>query len=210
VTVQFFNAAVIEFKAIEKRTEEDLWRRAELAHKVQQDAAYGDSTLAKFAEKVGVVERTIRQYCQTYQRFGQNGSREPFSALRPLLALNRNAEELAAADRIAAQPNLTRSRAQQEANQVRVNRPRARPRRGPRPRQPQIDNNASDARDWSKVVSSYSSAVLKARREGKKIVRFELNDLRANRLEVFCDVLEECLRDLRQKLNPRSHLRVVT
>ena len=91
----------------------NLWRLAELAAKLEPK--YGEQTLAKFAEEIGLSYKTIENYRRVYRRFGQSqlSGRPDISTLERLIAVP-HAEEI-----IKRHPNITQRQARELAKKER-------------------------------------------------------------------------------------------
>lgn len=108
-----YEQAVEEAKVIVSRVQKDLWRLAEIAFSLEPK--YGDLTLARFAEEVGLSYRTIRAYRQIYEKFKDTKwQRLPFWTAAELVTVP-NAEQV-----IEENPKITRQEARAIAKEART------------------------------------------------------------------------------------------
>jgi hypothetical protein len=108
-----YEKAVKEARAIIGLVEKDLWRLAQIAYELEPK--YGEQTLARFADDIGLSFSTIRYYRLTYERFGQdqNVGRPPFWTAKELLSVPY------AARIIEQYPDITRQEARTFAKEYR-------------------------------------------------------------------------------------------
>ena len=86
ITPDTYEAAVEEGKRLVKQRADDRMRLGALADQVTKD--YGESTLAKFAEAIGVNKSSLNSYRATFRAWdGKNQAPDNFAAMQELAAV---------------------------------------------------------------------------------------------------------------------------
>jgi hypothetical protein len=109
-----YEKAVKEARTIVGRVEKDLWRLAQIAYELEPK--YGEQTLARFADDIGLSFSTVRYYKRVYERFGhtdQNVGYPPFWTAKELLSVPY------AAQIIEQYPDITQPEARTFAKEYR-------------------------------------------------------------------------------------------